>query len=269
MISPPSLSSTIRKLEDELGVKLFDRKSQRIYLNDNGRLFYKYVDEALNLLETGKEALSPKEKTELNVAMTSQLIYSNVLYQYEQEHPDITVHSSVIPLNMVNDYNKMEQYDFYCGIIEDIDPKYYEYKQIHDHEYPVILISKDNKLSNRKTIKLTELKNQSFFSILPENTSAHNYMLRIFDQENFHPKKIYYGGYLLRMKMVSENKAVAISTPVGANVNSIPLESIKIIPLEGNLPTRTQAICWDKTKHLTNVEKEFVLFVENYFKNKN
>ena len=94
-------------------------------------------------------------------------------------------------------------------------------------------------------------------------------MLKIFDQENFHPKKIYFGGYLLRMKMVSENKAVAISTPVGANVNSIPLESIKIIPLEGNLPTRTQAICWDKTKHLTKVEKEFVSFVENYFKNKN
>ncbi len=267
MISPPSLSSTIRKLEDELGVQLFDRKAQRIYLNENGKKYYKYVEDALKLLEDGKEAISPKEKTELNIAMTSQLIYSGVLYQYEQEHPNIVVHSSVIPVEALNQTSIMDKYDFYCGIIEDIDVNYFAYKQIHDHEHPVILISKNNPLSKRQTLKLNELSNCSFVSILPENTSAHNYMMRIFNQEHFQPKKIYYGGYLLRMKMVSENKAVAISTQVGASVNSIPLESIKIIPLEGKLPTRTQAICWNKSKQLTEVEKQFISFVEIYFKN--
>lgn len=65
MISPPSLSSTIHKLEDELGVKLFDRKAQRIYLNENGKIYYKYVENALNLLEEGKEAIAPREKNRI------------------------------------------------------------------------------------------------------------------------------------------------------------------------------------------------------------
>ena len=36
MVPPSSVSASVKRLEDELGCKLFDRRSNRITLNENG-----------------------------------------------------------------------------------------------------------------------------------------------------------------------------------------------------------------------------------------
>ena len=56
-ISQPSLSSAIRNLEDELGVKLFEKSGRNIRLTEQGRYFQKKVDAALSELTLATEAL--------------------------------------------------------------------------------------------------------------------------------------------------------------------------------------------------------------------
>ena len=54
-----SMSQTIRRLENDLGgIKLFDRKNGRIYLNEQGRIFLDYVDATLANLDGGIRAVS-------------------------------------------------------------------------------------------------------------------------------------------------------------------------------------------------------------------
>lgn len=43
-ISQPALSMSIKKLELELGVQLFDRKKNKIHLNTNGKLALFHVE---------------------------------------------------------------------------------------------------------------------------------------------------------------------------------------------------------------------------------
>lgn len=57
-VSQPSLSQTIRRLEDELGVELFDRKGKRIVLNDAGKRFLVYANQSLNALNEARRAVS-------------------------------------------------------------------------------------------------------------------------------------------------------------------------------------------------------------------
>ena len=58
MISQPALSKTIRNLEREVGVPLFERRGKYIQLNRMGELFYSQVRHALNTLDDGVSKLS-------------------------------------------------------------------------------------------------------------------------------------------------------------------------------------------------------------------
>ena len=79
MISPPSLSSTIKKLENELGVQLFDRSHQQMRLNQNGQLFYRYVQNALNSLDYGVTALRQTGRPVRKIAMTSYPVWIDLI----------------------------------------------------------------------------------------------------------------------------------------------------------------------------------------------
>lgn len=52
LISQPGLTRSIQRLENELGLKLFDRKKNKITLNDNGIMAVEYAQNILN--ETNK-----------------------------------------------------------------------------------------------------------------------------------------------------------------------------------------------------------------------
>lgn len=56
-ISQPSLSSAIRSLENELGVKLFEKVGRNIRLTEEGRYFQKKVDNAMAELSAATETL--------------------------------------------------------------------------------------------------------------------------------------------------------------------------------------------------------------------
>ena len=52
-ISQPTLSHSIAALEDELGVKLFEKNGRTVKLTDDGALFAQYVERSLDALEDG------------------------------------------------------------------------------------------------------------------------------------------------------------------------------------------------------------------------
>lgn len=72
-VSESAISKTIRQLEEEIGVKLFDRQGRTIKLNQQGKVFYTYVSDSLNLLNRGINAVrvnSTNKTSEINVLFT-------------------------------------------------------------------------------------------------------------------------------------------------------------------------------------------------------
>lgn len=57
-IPQPAMSATIKRLENELGVNLFDRTGNRLTLNEQGRQFYLYVTRSLDALQDAVSAVS-------------------------------------------------------------------------------------------------------------------------------------------------------------------------------------------------------------------
>ena len=50
-VSQPTLSRSMKSLEDELGIKIFQRKKNRIILTEDGYLAVKYSKEVLNRVD--------------------------------------------------------------------------------------------------------------------------------------------------------------------------------------------------------------------------
>lgn len=55
-VPPSNISQSIKRLEKELSVTLFDRRANRVILNERGRVFYEQVRQALDLLESARTA---------------------------------------------------------------------------------------------------------------------------------------------------------------------------------------------------------------------
>lgn len=63
-ISQPTLSQSIASLENELGVRLFEKRGRNIMLTQNGRAYLKHVESALSELSEGRSAVEKFNRAE-------------------------------------------------------------------------------------------------------------------------------------------------------------------------------------------------------------
>lgn len=91
-ISQPSLSQTIRRLENELGVKLFERSGKGIQLTAKGLRFYTQISLALNGIRSAAEDIQ-STRLQGNITIGSYLPLLPLLpyiQQFARENPDVT-----------------------------------------------------------------------------------------------------------------------------------------------------------------------------------
>lgn len=94
-ITQPTLSISISRLEDELGVNLFDRTGNKIRLNDTGRLFLSYVEQALDLLRYGVEQACANDGILTSLVAFSipdSGLITEAWGEYVDQHPDVVFH---------------------------------------------------------------------------------------------------------------------------------------------------------------------------------
>jgi DNA-binding transcriptional LysR family regulator len=93
-ISQPALSRSMAKLEEELGVPLFDRVGRSVKLNAFGRVFLKRVENALNEISVGVQEMEQLKNPDtgkvsvaflrtLGVTVLPELIQSTILRSVE------------------------------------------------------------------------------------------------------------------------------------------------------------------------------------------
>ncbi|MDE6883076.1 MAG: LysR family transcriptional regulator [Lachnospiraceae bacterium] len=95
-ISQPSLSQLLKRLEQEAGTPLFDRKGKRIVLNVYGSVFLKYIEEvftALNNATLEIQTLRGTASKTVNLSMLSASMLLPDLYrEIKQAEPSVLLH---------------------------------------------------------------------------------------------------------------------------------------------------------------------------------
>lgn len=162
-ISQPALSKSIKLLEQELGVQLFDRRKNRILLNENGALALRHISAALDELESMQKALLAAAQKPQLMRFCAQSASSLRFFvsQFNAAHPEIETRSDVVPVDEIRPLLLDRQYDIAFSFAPSTMPDI--------HSIPLgleqILISAPlhHPLAGRRCLTLQDLDEQDFY----------------------------------------------------------------------------------------------------------
>ena len=180
-VPPSSVSASVKRLEAELGCKLFDRHSNKITLNENGRKLQRSLgivfDELEHVKAEFKEPSLERTKIKLLVRSIRDRI-TQAIIDYHKDHPNVCFETVFdMAESDLNDYDLIidEQNDSYVGY------KKFELCSIRVR----IKASADNPLCNR-TITMSQLRNQPFITI-GDGSNLHKILMRVCKNAGFSP----------------------------------------------------------------------------------
>lgn len=95
-VSQPSITSAIKKIEEELGVNLFIREKQRVNLTKEGIYFYKEIEKIVNnlddLVNVMKDFGQKQRSVKVGVPpMTASFILPEIFLGFQKEHPEVNL----------------------------------------------------------------------------------------------------------------------------------------------------------------------------------
>lgn len=114
-VTQPVIARAIRRLEEEIGVPLFDRKDHTLRLNQFGRTFLGYADAVLLNLENGKRKvrdMASLEEGEISLITTSLPWLPNLLHRFQTLYPAARLRLSQYPLAELLQLIDSNVYDF-------------------------------------------------------------------------------------------------------------------------------------------------------------
>lgn len=93
LVSQPALTRSLQKLEDELEVKLFSRKKNKITLNENGELAYQYAKKILEMAQDMKTDVVAFDRSKKTISMGSLAPAPiwGLKYVFHQKYPEMSI----------------------------------------------------------------------------------------------------------------------------------------------------------------------------------
>ena len=193
-VSQPNISHQIKKLEEELGVKLLGRSTRKVELTYAGELFLEDAKRAVAILENAKRRLqkNKEELLKLNIgylASPTKNFLPNILNAFHEEHPDVKVQLHRRDATQLLQDAKNDIHDIYCSLTEDM-------KQIPglsiksiQTDYYCLVTPKNHPALQQLTIDYSKLASEPFVFMNPARAATmHNQSLEICRQLGFTPR---------------------------------------------------------------------------------
>ena len=258
MISQPALSKTIRSLEREVGVPLFERRGKYIHLNRMGELFYNQVRQALNALDDGVARVSDMSDApsgELHILVQGASNFLSDLYlafhaQYPYVHLGLSNQTQ-------SDRLQMPDYDLTIYTVSHYTPSRDSIPLLR--ERMVLAVPPDHPLAGRASVRLAEAAPYPFII-----TNIYTYLSELCRAAGFTPDvrfqcdNTFTFGRLMR-------RGIGISLVPEITIGPTVVEGLSLIPFEDPSSERTVVLAWNTNRYLSNAARLFRDMTVQYF----
>ena len=259
-LSQSTLSKSIKALEGELGVEIINRQSKEFALTEEGELVYAYAQRVLNYFTSETEALKEHFKgvggsLSVGVPPTAgpAYFYSRI-YAFRQEYPNVKLSIEETPSNTLIEKMEIGQIDM--GIVlEPFENENYIKKPVYRSEI-VICVAQNHSLAQKESVRLSELKNESFLMLTPD------YMFRgIVDNycrtAGFQPKVVFESSqWDMLYDMVAANFGITF-LPRWL-VEKWGNSEVRILFVEEPQMPWVLSLCYAKSRFMTEPMKKFL-----------
>ena len=161
-ITQPTLSRQLLQMEEEVGVKLFDRGMRKIKLTNEGLLLRRRAEEILQLVDkTEKELLEQEEQVEGKITIgcgeiASVELLPELFKSFHQKYPRVTFDIYTATADQVKEQMDRGLVDIGL-LLEPVDIEKYDFIRLDKRERWVVLMRSDDPLAEKEHIMAEEL----------------------------------------------------------------------------------------------------------------
>ncbi len=176
-----AVSSSIKRLENELGCKLFDRSANKIILNKNGKRFQQAVCAVFKELDDATQSIKEQDD-DREIKLLVRAIRSKVtdyVIEFSQKFPRVV-------FNTVFDF-KENDYEKYDVIIDEQTDKYGDLSEFELCNMKIVMKASSKSQLSGKKLRLVDLANENFIS-WGLDSNMHQLLLSTCKKVGFSPK---------------------------------------------------------------------------------
>jgi DNA-binding transcriptional LysR family regulator len=263
-IAQPSLSKTISRLEEDLGVPLFDRKNRQLKLNDYGKLFLNRVNRIFLELNEGKREIVEKAaqgQTQITLAVSIPRVLPELLSSFLGQFPDVKFQQFLESTSSMENLLEKAEIDFCLSSVPIAGTDIVWEPLITEEIY--LVVPPGHRLANKKMIILEEVKDESFISM---NTGFgfRNLTDEFCREAGFIPNIAFEGdepGVI--GDLVRQGLGIAFIPEISLVHNRNPFPN-KIQIIEPKCQ-RTIGLGWSKRRYLSDSAQQFRHYIIEYF----
>lgn len=262
-VAQPSITSAIHKLEEELGVILFDRSQKKVTLTTEGEAFGVRIEKILFDVRQVIEEMddfNKLKKGSIKFAvppMIGAYLFPNIFNLFKAAHPNLELlvyeEGSLAARNML----EKEELDLGIIILPEGAPML---NGIPITQQEIVLcVAPDHPLSTAESVSFSQLRQEPFV-LLKEEFFHRRLILDECTRHGFTPRVVLSSNQIETIKaMVASNAGISFLMKMvvrnHANLVGIPLaEPIKI----------TIGLAWKKGKYLSKAAQAFIDFIVDY-----
>ncbi|MCQ6560583.1 LysR family transcriptional regulator [Paenibacillus mendelii] len=260
-IAQPALSKTIARLEEHVGVSLFDRHGGRIRLNSFGRAFLNKVEAALGLLDEAKKEvleLAGLEQGSIHLATSTLTRLSEPLGKFLTLHPHVNMQITQASTAEIAQLIETGAVDIGFTAMP-VDHPGIAYATVLKEDL-YLAVHPKHRLANRQSIRLSDAADEPFIGY-KEGFVFQRMNDMFFREAGISPK------FVCR---VDEPAAVVSLVRTGLGVALFGCKGgensdLTLLPIEYPVCQRNYQLIWSEKRYFSLAARKFRDFVIQYF----
>ncbi len=262
-IAQPSLSKTIRRLEKEIGVPLFDRQGRSLQLNQFGKAFLEHINTIFYELEEGQREvrdMAGLEQGEVSLGAASIYWLPDMLHSFQILHPAIHFHLSQCSLAEMPQRLEAGTCDF-CFLSTPLIQPGIRWEALRTEEI-LLVVPAMHRLAGQEIVPLSEVAHESM--VIEKVGSGLRNLMDTFCQQ---------AGFTLHPSYEIDEPAALfafVKAQLGVGFTTALMEQRArehtLTPLHLTNPTcqRPFGIAWHQKHYLSQATQAFYQFVIEY-----